>query len=63
MTTAPTITVRMAITIATIGRLMKNLDMAGSTCVCERFRIHLHSLANLLHAFGHHALARLAGRR
>jgi hypothetical protein len=25
---APTITVRIAITIATMGRLMKNLDMA-----------------------------------
>jgi hypothetical protein len=41
MTTAPTITVRMAITIATIGRLIKNLDMAaifaangfGFTCI------------------------------
>ena len=27
MVTAPTITMTMAITIATIGRLMKNLDM------------------------------------
>src|ERR1700722_11663206 len=27
MATAPTITIRMAITIATIGRLMKKLDM------------------------------------
>ena len=27
--TAPTITMRIAITIATIGRLMKNFDMAG----------------------------------
>ena len=48
----------MAITIATIGRLMKNLDMARYFD-CERLRIHLHSLANLLHAFGDHALARL----
>src|SRR6267143_5859508 len=28
MVTAPTITIRMAITIATIGRLMKNFDIA-----------------------------------
>ena len=28
MVTAPAITVRIAITIATIGRRMKNLDMA-----------------------------------
>jgi len=29
--TAPTITIRMAMTIATIGRLMKNLDIGQRT--------------------------------
>src|ERR1700693_1715023 len=58
ITTAPTIIVRMAITIATIGRLMKNLDM-GSLFRRERLGIHLHSLANLLYAFGHDAFAGL----
>ena len=43
-------------TIATIGRLMKNLDMAHYFD-CERLRIHLHSLANLLYTFGDHSFA------
>src|SRR5262245_51196419 len=47
---APTMTVKMAITIATIGRLMKNLDI--------RLWIDLHSLANLLHALNDDALTR-----
>src|SRR5215510_9359372 len=46
--TAPMMTVKMAITIATIGRLMKNLDI--------RLWIDLHSLANLLHALNDDAL-------
>ena len=63
MTTAPTITVRMAITIATIGRLIKNLDIASISLrirSANGFGIDLHSLANLLHAFDDHAFARLS---
>src|ERR1700732_2928090 len=55
--TAPTMTVRIAITIATIGRLIKNLDI--SVALHERFRVNLHAGTNLLDALGHHTLARL----
>src|SRR5262245_37293147 len=44
-------TVRMAITIATMGRLMKNFDIW--------FRTHLHSLTNSLDTFYNHPFARL----
>src|SRR5713226_341886 len=61
--TAPTMTMRIEITIATMGRLMKNLDME---LLSRRFRrcgirlgIHRHARANFLHAFGHHSFARL----
>src|SRR5229473_5394650 len=61
--TAPTITMRMEITMATMGRLMKNLDME---LLSRRFRrcgirlgIHRHARANFLHALGHHSFARL----
>jgi hypothetical protein len=53
----------MEITIATMGRRIKNLDMA---LFPRRFRwssvrlgIHSHSRANLLNAFGDYALTRL----
>jgi hypothetical protein len=54
----------MAITIATIGRLMKNFDIARLVCgrldgPRERLWIYRHSLANFLHALGDHALAGL----
>src|SRR5215471_5718858 len=49
ITAAPTMTVIMAITIATIGRLMKNLDI--------RFRTYPRSLTDLLHPFNDDALA------
>src|SRR3984957_21254462 len=55
--TAPTITVRIAITIATIGRLMKNFDI--SVALHERFRVDLHIGTNLLDGLGHHTPARL----
>src|SRR5262245_26439950 len=46
----PMMTVRMAITIATIGRLMKNLDI--------RLWIDLHCLTNFLDTFNNDALSR-----
>src|SRR5262245_15825885 len=46
----PTMTVKMAITIATMGRLMKNLDI--------RLCVDLNSLTNLLHALNDDALTR-----
>src|SRR5271165_2049366 len=47
---APTITVKIAMTIATIGRLIKNLDM--SVALHERLRAHLHTGLDVLGAFG-----------
>src|SRR5215470_13249727 len=47
---APTMTVNMAITIATMGRLMKNLDI--------RLWIDLHSLTKSLHSFDNDVFAR-----
>src|SRR5580693_5486103 len=55
--TAPTITVRIAITIATIGRLMKNLDI--SVALREWLRVDLKAGTSLLDALGHHTLTRL----
>src|SRR5258707_923816 len=55
--TAPTITVRIEMTIATIGRLMKNLDISVS--LQERLRADLRAGTSLLDSFGHHALAHL----
>src|SRR5277367_2310641 len=45
-------------TIATIGRLIKNFDIAGLPLV-ERSWIDLHALPDLLDAFDNHSLARL----
>src|SRR5678815_395174 len=65
MVTVPTITRRIEITIATIGRRMKNLDMA---LLSRRLRrrsgriwlgVYRHARTNLLHAFSDHAFARL----
>src|SRR5262249_49357646 len=49
--TLPTMTVTMAITIATMGRLMKNFDIW--------FRTHLYSLADFLQTFHNHTFAGL----
>src|SRR5580692_2793836 len=62
MVTAPTITVNIAMTIATIGRRMKNLDISiGSSY--HRFRedlgVDLHTRTSVLNAFGNDALTRL----
>src|ERR1700674_957073 len=57
----PRITVTNEITIATIGRLMKNLDIRLiSLGLCgKRLGVHLHARPHLLHALGNHAFARL----
>src|ERR1700683_626265 len=61
MTTAPTITVNMAITIATIGRLIKNLDIISFPAVPlqgSRPGVNLDPLADFLYTFGDDSLAR-----
>src|SRR5258708_8615493 len=45
--TTPTITVTMAITIATIGRLMKNLDMTQLTTTEELAAVTLTGIPSL----------------
>src|SRR5580704_13380391 len=55
--TAPTITVRIAITIATMGRLIKNLDI--SVALHERPGAHLHAGFDVLGALGNDALTGL----
>src|SRR5215470_11209643 len=54
MVSVPTSTNTIEITIATMGRLMKNFDITSpplGSC-CERFRVHHHSGTHLLHSFG-----------
>src|SRR5580698_8357223 len=60
MVSAPTSTVTMEITMATIGRLIKNFDMElpSRSARGKWPGIHLLSGAHLLHALGDHALAR-----
>src|ERR1700741_312274 len=60
MVTAPTITIRIAMTIATIGRLMKNFDISAAFRG-GRGQLNLDSRAvpNLLQALHNHELARL----
>src|ERR1700746_43484 len=63
--TAPTITIRIAITIATMGRLMKNLDIIRFLCVRASQRSlditlkwlvsHGHSRPEVLLTFDNHA--------
>src|SRR5208283_2702003 len=66
--TAPAMTKKMAITIATIGWLMKNLDIAlaltawsyrcrGRRCGGRSHGSHLHPIAHLLQSFGDDAFA------
>src|SRR5579862_3840050 len=62
--TAPTITVRIAITMATIGRLIKKLDMASPLVarqgrLARRFRFHMHARTDLLNPIDDHALTRI----
>src|SRR5437899_2713836 len=61
MVIVPTITMTMEITMATMGRLIKNFDI-GLPCLafrCKRLGVHLHARTNLLHAFGNNSLASL----
>src|SRR6266436_3507170 len=66
--TRPTMTMMIEITMATIGRLMKNLDMRLFLCGrCDRLNHllrreicgrHSHALPNFLDALDHYALVR-----
>src|SRR4029077_5476597 len=61
MLIAPTIIMTMEITMATMGRLIKNFDMG---LLSLRFRgkrlgVYLHARAHFLHSLGNHAFARL----
>src|SRR5580704_889582 len=61
MLMTPTITITMEITMATMGRLMKNFDIGLlPLCLCGKsLGIYLHSPAYLLHSLGDHAIAAL----
>src|SRR6266851_3908468 len=61
----PTITMTIEITMATMGRLMKNFDIGlpSLTFRGKRLRVHLHARTHLLHAFGNHAFASLQSVR
>ena len=57
----PTITMTMEITMATIGRLIKNFDIGlpSLRLFGKRLGVHLHARTQLLHSFDNHALALL----
>src|SRR5579864_4060226 len=57
----PTITMTMEITMATMGRLIKNFDIAlpSLTLRGERLGVHLRARTRLLHALGNHTFALL----
>src|SRR5882724_4021064 len=59
MVMAPTITRTMEITMATIGRLMKNFDIGLPSLAFSRKRlgVHWHARTYFLYALGHHAFA------
>src|SRR5208283_4644067 len=60
--TAPTMTVRIAMTIATIGRLMKNFDTArllGGLRRRIRHGVHQRAVPDLLDPVGHDPVAGL----
>src|SRR5271168_2154010 len=61
MVMPPTITMTLEITMATIGRLIKNFDMKLPSWSCWRkwLGVHLHSRTDFWNALGHHALAGL----
>src|SRR5271167_2096612 len=65
MVSAPTITMTMEITMATMGRLMKNFDTGLSVLRsrAERPGVHGHARTHLLYALGHHAFAPLQSVR
>src|SRR5260370_7689763 len=57
----PTITMTMEITMATMGRLIKNFDIAlpSLTLQGKRLGVHLRARTRLLHALGNHTFALL----
>src|SRR5271166_1730599 len=56
---APTITITIEITMATIGRLMKNFDIGSPFLGVRRkwLGIHLRARVHFLHALGDYAFA------
>src|SRR5580700_4256441 len=65
MVSDPTITRTMEITMATMGRLIKNFDMElfPRSCHREWLGVYLHSRTDFLNAFGDHALTNLQSVR
>src|SRR5258708_5137474 len=64
MDTAPTITVRIAITMATIGRLIKKFDTVVSSVarprrLARRFQFYMHAGRDLLNPVDDHTLTRI----
>src|SRR5882724_1396482 len=59
MLIAPTIIMTMEITMATMGRLIKNFDIGlpSLTFRPKRLGVYLHARTHLLHALGNHAFA------
>src|SRR6266571_8589264 len=57
----PTITMTIEITIATMGRLIKNFDIGLPSLAFrgKRLGVHLHARTHLLHTFGNHPIASL----
>src|ERR1700734_1758494 len=61
----PRITITIEITMATMGRLMKNFDMAFLPCLRRRIirhvrlRLYLRTGLHFLHSLGHYAFSRL----
>ena len=58
---APTSTMTMEMTMATMGRLMKNFDIGSPSLSCRRVRPggDQHAWPKLLETLNHHALAGL----
>src|ERR1700733_14085083 len=66
MVIEPTITMTMEITIATMGRFIKNFDIASPSRGFrggKGLRVHLHSGTHLLNALGNYAIAALQSVR
>src|SRR5580700_11632650 len=60
MVRVPTSTSTMEITMATMGRLIKNFDIGlPSLARSERLGVDQHAWTHFLHALGDHAVARL----
>src|SRR6266446_1273898 len=61
MLIAPTIIMTMEMTMATMGRLIKNFDIGLPSLRfrAKRLGVYLHARTHLLHALGNHAFASL----